>query len=214
MLCVDKESRYRQIHFDFIEEHIYFLFYQRCADVFGSLTNRTRMTKIEFNTLVVQHADSLKGYALHFTRDDEDANDLVQDTLLKAVTYYGKFKEGTNLKGWLYTIMKNTFINNYRRFVKINTFVSKSEEIPSANLVYSAAHNEGENKFVMEDIQTAMTNLSDEYYVPFSMYYEGYRYHEISEHLDIPIGTVKTRIHVARKLMKKTLSPYKAGRGN
>ena len=77
------------------------------------------MTKIEFNTLVLRQATSLRSYALHFTRDADDANDLVQDTMLKAITYYNKFKEGTNLKGWLYTIMKNTFINNYRRFVKM-----------------------------------------------------------------------------------------------
>ncbi len=171
--------------------------------------NRKKMTKFEFNTLVVRYTDSLKVYALHFTHDDEDANDLVQDTVLKAVTYYGKFKEGTNLKGWLYTIMKNTFINNYRRFVKTNTFVSKSDEISSANLVYSASANAGENKFVMEDINQAMASLSDEYYTPFSMYFEGYKYHEISEHLQIPIGTVKTRIHVARRIMKKALNTYR-----
>lgn len=170
------------------------------------------MTKFEFNSLVVQHTDSLKVYAMHFTRDDEDANDLVQDTVLKAVTYYGKFREGTNLKGWLYTIMKNTFINNYRRFVKTNSFVTKSDEISSANLAYSATRNEGENKFVMEDIKKAMSALADEYYIPFSMYFEGYKYHEISEHLEIPIGTVKTRIHVARKSMKHALNVYKTNR--
>src|SRR5690606_3033328 len=174
--------------------------------------NRKKMTQFEFNTLVVQHTDSLKGYALHFTRDNEDANDLVQDTVLKAVTYYGKFKDGTNFKGWLYTIMKNTFINHYRRFVKTNSVVSKTDEISHANLSHSATRNAGENKFIMEDITGAMRRLSDEYYVPFSMYFEGYKYHEISEHLCIPIGTVKTRIHVARKVMKKALDPYKYDR--
>jgi RNA polymerase sigma factor (sigma-70 family) len=169
------------------------------------------MTKLEFNTMVTQQSDSLKMYALHFTHDDEDANDLVQDTVLKAITYYEKFREGTNLKGWLYTIMKNTFINNYRRFVKISSFVTKSDEISSANLAYSATGNMGENKFVMDDIKQAMANLSDDYYVPFTMYFEGYKYHEIADHLDIPIGTVKTRIHVARKTLKKSLKPYQSG---
>jgi len=167
------------------------------------------MNKLKFNTLVIQQADSLKTYARNFTRDQDDANDLVQDTLLKAVTYFRNFKEGTNLKGWLYTIMKNTFINNYRRVVKTNSFITKEEEITSANLVVSASSNRGENKFVMEDINHALSNLSDDYYIPFTMYFEGYKYHEISEHLNIPIGTVKTRIHVARKVMKKTLSAYK-----
>jgi len=167
------------------------------------------MNKIEFNTLVIRQADSLKTYARNFTRDQDDANDLVQDTLLKAVTYFKNFKEGTNLKGWLYTIMKNTFINNYRRVVKTNSFITKEEEITNANLVVSAAKNRGENKFVMDDINYALSNLSEDYYIPFTMYFEGYKYHEISDHLNIPIGTVKTRIHVARKVMKKTLSAYK-----
>src|SRR5690606_31946952 len=140
------------------------------------------MTKIEFDTMVTQQSEALKAYALHFTHDDEDANDLVQDTVLKAITYYNKFKTGTNLKGWLYTIMKNTFINNYRRFVKISSLVTKSDEISSANLAYSSTKNKGENKFVMEDIQDAMADLSDDYYVPFTMYFEGYKYHEIADH--------------------------------
>jgi len=169
------------------------------------------MTKIEFNTMVMQQAGSLKMYALHFTHDADDANDLVQDTLLKAITYYNKFKEGTNLKGWLYTIMKNTFINNYRRFIKISSFVTKSDEISSANLVFSSTKNQGESKFIMDDIKLALGKLPDEYYVPFSMYFEGFKYHEIADHLEIPIGTVKTRIHVARKLLKKSLKPYDSG---
>lgn len=169
------------------------------------------MTKIEFNTMVMRQASSLKMYALHFTHDADDANDLVQDTLLKAITYYNKFKEGTNLKGWLYTIMKNTFINNYRRFIKISSFVTKSDEISSANLVFSSTKNQGESKFVMDDIKFALSKLPEEYFVPFSMYFEGFKYHEIADHLEIPIGTVKTRIHVARKLLKKSLRPYDNG---
>ena len=161
--------------------------------------------------MVMRQASSLKMYALHFTHDADDANDLVQDTLLKAITYYNKFKEGTNLKGWLYTIMKNTFINNYRRFVKISSFVTKSDEISSANLVFSSTKNQGESKFIMDDIKLALSKLPEEYYVPFSMYFEGFKYHEIADHLTIPIGTVKTRIHVARKLLKKSLKPYDNG---
>ncbi|TAH00399.1 MAG: sigma-70 family RNA polymerase sigma factor [Sphingobacteriales bacterium] len=166
------------------------------------------MTSIEFSTLVTRQAPSLRVYALRFTHDTDDANDLVQDTMLKAITYFNKFKDGTNLKGWLYTIMKNTFINNYRRFIKISSFVTKTDEISSQQLSYSAAHNQGENKFVMDDIKNALGNLQKEYYVPFTMYFEGYKYHEIADHLEIPIGTVKTRIHVARKMLKQDLKVY------
>lgn len=166
------------------------------------------MTKSEFNEMVIRQTTPLKMYALHFTHDSEDADDLVQDTLLKAITYYNKFAEGTNLKGWLYTIMKNTFINNYRRITKINTLVTKSDEISSANLFYSSTVNNAEGKFIMDDVKGALNNLADDYKLPFTMYFEGYKYHEIADHLTIPIGTVKTRIHVARKLLKGQLKAY------
>lgn len=167
------------------------------------------MNRMEFNNLVIQHSISLKSYARNFTKDQEDANDLVQDTVVKAITYFKNFRDGTNLKGWLYTIMKNTFINNYRRLTKTNSFITQEEDIFPSNLLVSAHLNAGENKFVMEDINKALSTLSDEYYTPFTMYFEGYKYNEIAEHLQIPIGTVKTRIHVARKVMKKSLSAYK-----
>ena len=166
------------------------------------------MIKLEFESMVTDHSTVLKVYALHFTHDEQDADDLVQDTVLKAMMYHKKFQEGTNLKGWLYTIMKNTFINNYRRIVKINGIVTKSEEFSSSNMVYSATSNGGINQFVMDDIREAMNKLAEEYYVPFTMYFEGYKYKEIADHLEIPIGTVKTRIHVARRLLKKSLKSY------
>lgn len=168
------------------------------------------MNKNEFNAMVTNQTGSLKMYALRFTRNDEDAKDLVQDTVLKAITYHNKFKEGTNLKGWLYTIMKNAFINNYRQITKTNNYVTQTDDISSENLVYSSTKNKGENRFIMEDIREAMLSLSDDYYVPFTMYFEGYKYHEIADHLAIPMGTVKTRIHVARKILKNSLKPYDA----
>lgn len=166
------------------------------------------MNKNEFNTLVSKNAESLRTYAFRFTQDNDDAQDLVQDTILKAITYYTKFKEGTNLKGWLYTIMKNTFINDYRRVTKLNTYVIQGDQISSEHLVYSSTKNNGEERFVLEDIYQAMSQLDNDYYVPFSMHFKGYKYHEIAEYLAIPIGTVKTRIHLARKSLKNSLKSY------
>lgn len=166
------------------------------------------MIKSNFNAQVTKESESLRIYALRFTHNPDDASDLVQDTLLKAITYFDKFKEGTNLKGWLYTIMKNTFINNYRRTTKANSVVTQSDEISSSNLVYSSTKNRGEDIFVMDDIRESLEVLPEDYYVPFSMYFEGYKYHEIAESLNIPIGTVKTRIHMARKSLKKSLKTY------
>ena len=171
------------------------------------------MNQLQFNQQLNDYSSSLKSFALNFTKDMDDANDLVQDTMLKAVTYYSKFKEGTNLKGWLFTIMRNTFINNYRRMVKTNTLITQSDEITYANLHYSATNNGVESKFVMKDINKALASLAPEYYVPFMKYFEGFKYHEIAEELNIPIGTVKTRIHVARGILKKYLKNYATDRG-
>ncbi|WP_411274570.1 RNA polymerase sigma factor [Daejeonella sp.] len=170
------------------------------------------MKTLDFTSTLINHRNSLKMYALHFTHDTDDASDLVQDTILKAIKYYSKFREGTNIKGWLYTIMKNTFINNYKKMVRTSAFIVRADEISYANLMYSSTHNQAEPKFVMDDLQNALKKLPDTYFVPFNMYFEGYKYHEIGIHLDLPIGTVKTRIHVARQLIKKYLKPYNVGR--
>ncbi|MDB5014659.1 MAG: polymerase subunit sigma [Daejeonella sp.] len=166
------------------------------------------MTRTQFNKLVIAEAKSLGKYAMHFTRDTDDANDLVQDTMLKAISSAGRFQEGTNLKGWLFTILKNTYINNYKKHVKKNQIVTQSDEVHSHHLMFSATRNNSESKFIMDDLNRALTQLPQEYESPFTMYFEGYKYHEIADHLVIPIGTVKTRIFVARRILKKSLKPY------
>lgn len=166
------------------------------------------MMKSKFEHLVSKHALTLKPQALQFTKDNEDADDLIQDTVLKAIVSHKHYKDGTNLKGWLYTIMRNTFINNYRKLIRVNKVLTTSDEVTSKNLLFSSIENKGENRFVMEDIQEALANLQEEYYVPFTMYFEGYKYHEIADYLQMPIGTVKTRIHEARKILKNRLRPY------
>ena len=166
------------------------------------------MTKNDFNKMVIAQAKSLRKYAARFTNDEDDANDLVQDTLLKAISSRDSFRDGTNLSGWLYTILKNQFINNYKKQVKKNQIVTQTDEVTSSHLLFSASRNQSESKFVMDDLNKALTNLPVEYGSPFTMYFEGYKYHEIADQLVIPIGTVKTRIFVARKILKRNLKPY------
>ncbi|MBE8722522.1 RNA polymerase sigma factor [Sphingobacterium pedocola] len=167
------------------------------------------MDRVQFNSLVLGQSNLLKDYAKNLTKNYDDANDLVQETMLKAVHYFENFKEGTNLKGWLVTIMKNTFINNYRRAVKSKSVITVEEEISSVSLRYSASNNRGENKCMLDDINYALAKLPEDLYICFIMFYEGYKYDEIAKHLAIPVGTVKTRIHIARKRLKSTLSSYK-----
>ncbi|WP_316800512.1 RNA polymerase sigma factor [Pedobacter frigidisoli] len=167
------------------------------------------MTTDQFNLQVYAHASALKIYAYKFTNNLDDADDLVQDTMMKAIRYYDKFEQGTNFKGWLFVIMKNTFINNYRKTVKVQAVVSQEEEISSSQLMSSSTRNQAEGAFAMADIKKALDKLPTAYSVPFVRYVEGYKYEEIAAELNIPLGTVKTRIHQARELLKKQLQVYK-----
>lgn len=166
------------------------------------------MTALEFHAAVVGLYKSLKPIAIKLTRDSEEANDLLQETLLKAIANQDKFAEGTNLKAWLYTIMKNTFITNYHRLVKRKTFIDTTDNLHFINSTRHVTENEAGGKIAMDEIQAAVQSLTYEYKTPFLMHFRGYKYHEIAEILDIPIGTVKNRIHIARKELKSRLVSY------
>ena len=166
------------------------------------------MTAIEFKNKVQKESLSLRHYAYQLTRNVEDTNDLVQDTLLKAFTYQDKFTDGTNLKGWLYTIMKNTFINNYRRMVKRNTFIDQTDNDYYLDSESLSVKNQGEIKFILNDIEDAIDKLPLSLKKPFTMNVSGFKYHEIAEILHIPIGTVKTRIFVAKRQLRTQLNNY------
>ncbi len=166
------------------------------------------MTALEFSFHLGNVSKSLKPFAMKLTRDYEDANDLLQDTLLKAFTNREKYTEGTNLKAWLYTIMKNTFITNYQRMVRKNTFIDTSDDLHYINTMDSSTDNLALGAFAMADINKAVTALDESYKTPFMLYFRGFKYHEISEKLNIPIGTVKNRIHIARKELKEQLYMY------
>lgn len=163
------------------------------------------MTQAEFNNLVVQSTPTLKPFAINLTRDIEAADDLLQETVYRALVNHDKFSDGTNLKAWLFTIMKNIFINNYRRMMKRNTIIDTTDNMFFLNSTASVTKNQAVSDFVMADLQSAIASLSDEFKVPFIMHYEGYKYHEIADHLKLPLGTVKSRIFFARKELKAFL---------
>jgi RNA polymerase sigma factor (sigma-70 family) len=170
------------------------------------------MQEIVFNQLITEHTSALRLFALRFTTDSEQIDDLCQDTMMKAIKYFEKFNEGTNFKAWLFTIMRNTYINDYRANARKNKLITTEEEISSDHLMHSSTSNNAEGSFVMGDIQRTLANLQEGYRIPFTMYFEGYKYHEIAIELNIPIGTVKTRIHMARGILQKKLNGYKLGR--
>jgi RNA polymerase sigma factor (sigma-70 family) len=166
------------------------------------------MTAVEFNYAINNSSKSLKPFALRLTKDSEDANDLLQDTLVKAFLNRDKYADGTNLKAWLYTIMKNTFITNYQRMVRRNTFIDTTDNLHFINSSESLVENNAYSQFAMEDINGAIDSLDDTFKNPFMMYFNGFKYHEIAQKLNIPIGTVKNRIHIARKELKDKLKIY------
>ncbi|MEQ9405369.1 MAG: RNA polymerase sigma factor [Cyclobacteriaceae bacterium] len=166
------------------------------------------MTAFEFGYRIESLTGALKPYALKLTKDNEDANDLLQETVFKAYSNRTKFEEGTNLKAWMYTIMRNTFITNYQRMVRRNTFIDTTENNHFINSGSTCIENKASGSFVLNDVNTAVDRLKDIYKTPFNLYFEGFKYHEIAERLSIPIGTVKNRIHIARKELKDVLKVY------
>ncbi len=167
------------------------------------------MNTLEFDAKLNGINQFLRPFALKLTRDSDDAEDLIQETMVKAISNRDKFAEGTNLKAWLYTIMKNTFITHYHRAVRRNTFIDTTDNLHYLNSPNHVTSNGSSSTFALEDIHEAIQNLKPEFKNPFMMHFNGFKYHEIAEELGIPIGTVKNRIHIARKHLKEDLETYK-----
>ena len=142
------------------------------------------------------------------TKDMESAKDLIQETLYRALANREKYNAGTNIKAWMYTIMRNIFINNYRRSAKQNTIFDNTPNdfLLDYNQVTTA--NAAETNLSLKEIKQAVYNLPDIFKNPFQLYFEGYKYHEIAHILSEPLGTVKSRIHFARKLLKQQLTRF------
>ncbi len=166
------------------------------------------MATIEFNTLLMSNADYLKPFAITLTRDTETAKDLLQETMYRALANQEKYHVGTNIKAWLYTIMRNIFINNYRRKVKQHTVLDNTSNEFLLNHNQFAIANAAEGNLKLKDIQQAVYNLPDIFRNPFLLYFEGYKYNEIAEVLKEPLGTIKSRIHFARKLLKEQVERF------
>ena len=166
------------------------------------------MTAIEFNHQLMGMQSKLGFFAKSLTSDPEDAKDLLQETFFKALTNRDKFQGDKNLKAWVFTIMKNTFINNYRRNAKQKTIFDNTPEDYLINLKQSAVSNAAESSLRIKEIKTAVDRLPGIFKMPFLLYVDGYKYQEISDYLHEPLGTIKSRIHFARKLLKDQISRF------
>lgn len=163
------------------------------------------MTTLQFNEQVVDYSCSLKPFAYKLTRNSEDASDLIQETVYKALINADKFHKGTNLKAWLFTIMRNIFINNYRRNSRHGIVSDPTENLSLLNSIRNSTTNSGLVNIHMEEVNKALENLSEEFRIPFLLHYEGFKYNEIAEELQLPLGTVKSRIFFARKALQKMI---------
>ncbi len=159
------------------------------------------MTATDFDNMLVLHSDFLKPYAESLTRSNEDAKDLFQETMVRALVYREKYEFGTNLKAWLYTIMRNIFINNYRK----NKKVQKVDFLPATEAymytMNKTAQNQGWANMRMNEIKQAVDNLPQVFRLSFELHFTGYKYQEIADLLQEPLGTIKSRIHFARKML-------------
>ena len=163
------------------------------------------MTAIEFNYQLTGLSDSLKRFALSLTSNHEDASDLLQETFVKAISYRDKFADDTNLKAWTFTIMKNTFINNYRRIIKSNTTFDNTNDLYYLNLNRESNLENPDSTTSANEINNHIDNLEDDFKVPFKMHLQGYKYKEIADNLGLKLGTVKSRIFFTRKKLMESL---------
>ncbi len=166
------------------------------------------MATIDFNQMLVNNADFLKPFAFTLTRDNEAAKDLMQETMYRAMANKDKYNVGTNIKAWLYTIMRNIFINNYRRKSKQQIIFDDSPNDFLLNLHQGAVANEAIASLNMKEVQQAIYQLPEIFKTPFLLNFDGYKYNEIAEMLEEPLGTIKSRIHFARRLLKAQINRH------
>ena len=187
----------------------------------GSAQEHQRV-RAEFESLTLEHLDPLFAAALRLTKNERDAEDLVQDTFLRAYRFFDKFERGTNIKAWLFKILTNTFINRYRRKVKERTVVegvereAVHERFVSRDATDFAANPEQYffDRLLSDDVLRAIDALPIDFrLVVILADLQEFSYKEIAEILDCPVGTVMSRLFRGRKLLQKTLKGYAVGAG-
>lgn len=160
------------------------------------------MSTIEFYNRFNEMTILLNSFAYKLTKNAEDARDLFQETAFRAIRNKEKFRPGTNFKAWLFTIMKNIFINDYRKKAKQKTIIDSTDNNYYINSGATIVANGGEANIFMKELQNMIAQLDDGVRIPFLMHYEGYKYQEIADEMELPLGTVKSRIFFARRDLK------------
>ncbi len=167
------------------------------------------MASETFQNKLLSVQSNLLSFAYTLTSNREDAYDLLQDTTLKALDNEDKYVENVNFKGWVFTIMRNLFINKYRRNVRSAVIIDSSDDLYILNVSQDSGFETPDGALSAKEISDMIAGFSEELRVPFSMYLAGYKYAEIAERMVLPLGTVKSRIFMARKRLQRTLGGYR-----
>ena len=166
-----------------------------------------KTTTFAQNLLSIQ--TELFHFAFKLTADREEANDLLQETSLKALDNEEKYTSETNFKGWVYTIMRNIFINNYRKVLRDQTYVDQTDNQFYLNQGNNLAEDSLEGSYDLKEIRRNVNELPKEYRIPFMMYVSGFKYREIADKLGLPLGTVKSRIYFTRQRLQEELKDFR-----
>ena len=162
------------------------------------------MEKEEMTDYLIGNQEEMYQWAYRLTRNYDDAQDLLQSTLLCALKSVGMYTEENNISGWLYTIMRNTTRHSGRCCC-----MEKEDIERMMQLGENALNDNAEIAFDMSDIQRAIDTLDRPYKIPMSLYLSGYKYQEVAEKMGIPLGTVKSRIHASRVQLQETLKDFR-----
>lgn len=167
------------------------------------------MNALQFQKKLLSLQENMMNFALTLTANRNDAQDLMQDTTLKVLDNQEKFVDNVNFKGWVLTIMRNIFINNYHKIVRTQTVVDQDIDLHNLDIMNDSGFDNPDGAYQIQEITSAIESLNEELKVPFSMFVSGYKYNEIAEALDVPLGTVKSRIFFARQELKKKLKDFR-----
>jgi len=167
------------------------------------------MNTLQFQKDLLSLQENMLNFAMSLTANPDDAQDLLQDTTLKVLDNQDKYVDNVNFKGWVLTVMRNIFINNYHRVVRTQTVVDQNADLYNLDIVNESGFDSPDGIYQLSEINQAIERLDDDLRIAFSLYLSGYKYHEIAEQLALPLGTVKSRIYFARKELQDRLKAYK-----
>ena len=166
------------------------------------------MNALQFRKKLLSMQENMMNFALMLTANRDDAQDLLQDTTLKVLDNQEKFVDNINFKGWVLTVMRNIFINNYHKVIRTQSVLDQGVYLYNIDVINDSGFDSPDGAFQIKEITKAINSLNNDLKIPFSMFLSGYKYNEIAEKLDVPLGTVKSRIFFARQELQKILKDF------